>query len=183
MEELEKNKKLAEQEISGKELYDLRKGEKEKEKKKEVRKEKLHQAPKKIGRLISYAAGGVIILGGLAWFLSSSPNLPPTSMQNHSENSPPSHILTQPIPGAIQRHMLEHADGKTIPGIIIQYNCNDFDCEPELVQNLTALVEKYPNNVYLAPNNYDGKIIITKLGRREIMDSFDEQAIKTFINK
>lgn len=77
--------------------------------------------------------------------------------------------------------MLEHSDGKEKPGIIIQYNCDDFDCEPDLIQKLAALAEQYPDNVYLAPNKYDGKIILTKLGKMEILDAFDEQKIKDFI--
>jgi len=181
MEELEKNKKLAEQKTKGKELYELRKRQNEEAKKKEVRKEKLSEAPKKIGRYILYAAVGVATIGGLGWFISSRPSLPPTSQQNHSEQSPPAHIVTQPIPDAIQRHMLEHADGGDAPGIIIQYNCNDFNCEPDLVKKLTTLVEQYPDNVYLAPNTYNGKVILTKLGKRKILDAFDEQGIKDFI--
>ena len=181
MEELEKNKKFAEHKISGKELYDLRKRQNKEAKKKEARKEKLNEAPKKIGHYILYVAVGVVTIGGLGWFIISRPNLPPTTQQNHSELSPPSHIVTQSIPEVIQRHMLEHADGGGKSGIIIQYNWNDFDCETNLVQKLTTLVKQYPDNVYLAPNVYDGKIILTKLGRRKILDGFDEQIIKNFI--
>jgi len=102
---------------------------------------------------------------------------------NHVEQSPPAHIVTQPIPEPIQRHMLEHADGIEggKSGIIIQYNCQDFDCEEDLVEMLTELVRDYPSNVYLAPNDYNGKIILTKLGKIEILDGFDEDKIKDFI--
>ena len=181
IEELEKNKKLAEEKLSGKELYELKKRQKGEVTKKEGRKEKLREAPEKVKHYILYAVIGAAIIGSLGWFIATRPHLPPTSQQNHSEQSPPAHIVTQPIPDIIQRHMLEHADGRNRPGIIIQYNCNDFDCEPGLVQKLTTLVEEYPDNVYLAPNTYDGTIILTKLGKIEILDGFDEQAIKNFI--
>lgn len=177
----EKNKKLAEQKLSSKELYELRKRQKEEAKKKDRRKETLAKAPKKIGKYSLYGLIGVAVIGGLGWFILTRPSLPPTSMEGHIEQSPPSHIVSQPIPENIQKHMLEHADGKGAPSIIIQYNCDDFDCEPDLVQKLTELVKQYPENVYLAPNNYDGKIILTKLGKREILENFDKQAIKNFI--
>ena len=171
--------------LTPKEQYDLKKKKKDQTKGKEQLKEKINATPKKIGKFILYILITVGIIGGIGWFVSLVPNLPPTSMQNHSEDSPPAHIVTERIPDSIQRHMLEHADGGTrqgdIPGIIIQYNCDDYECEPDLVQKLTALVEEYPKNVYLAPNNYDGKIILTRLGKREVLDSFDAQIIRDFI--
>ena len=75
----------------------------------------------------------------------------------------------------------EHADGSGKPGIIIQYNCQKYTCEPDLIEKLTVLVKEYPDNVYLAPNNYDGKIILTKEGKLEILEQFDEQKMKDFI--
>lgn len=48
-------------------------------------------------------------------------------------------------------------------------------------EKLTEIVKDYPKNIYLAPNNYDDKIILTKIGKREILDNFDEQAIRDFI--
>ena len=181
MEELEKNKKLAEQELSGKELYELQKKQKEEAKKKERRKETPQEAPKKIGKYLFYSAIGITVVGGLGWFISTRPSLPPTTAQNHTEDMPQAHITDQPIPDRMQRHMLEHSDGKGKPGIIIQYNCSDFDCEPDLIQKLTVLAEQYPDNVYLAPNKYDGKIILTKPGKSKVLDAFDENAIKEFI--
>lgn len=181
MEELEKNKKLAEQKLSSKELYELRKKQKEEARKKEARKAALSEAPKKIGRYLLYGGIVVAIIGGLGWFISTRPNLPPTTAQGHTEDAPQAHIIDSPIPDSMQRHMLEHSDGRGRPGIIIQYNCNDFNCEQGLIQKLADLVKEYPDNVYLAPNKYDGKIILTKLGKREILDTFDEKAIKNFI--
>lgn len=77
--------------------------------------------------------------------------------------------------------MLEHADGKNKPGIIIQYNCQKYACEPDLVKKLTDLAKAYPENVYLAPNSYDAKIFLSKLNRRESLDAFDENKIRQFI--
>lgn len=181
MEELEKNKKLAEQKLYGKELYELQKKQKERARKKERGEEKLREVPKKVGRYMLYVFVGAGIIGGIVWFGATRPNLPPTTDVNHVEQSPPAHIVTQPIPDKIQRHMLEHADGGGRPGIIVQYNCVDFECAQDLIEKLTELVKQYPDNVYLAPNNYDGKIILTKIGRRKILDDFDGQAIKNFI--
>ncbi len=124
----------------------------------------------------------VAVIGLGLWYLSTRPNLPPTDMQGHIEESPKAHIVDAPMPDAIQRHMLEHADGKGKPSIIIQYNCKKFSCEPDLVVKLTDLVKQYPDNVYLAPNDYDGKIILTKMGKLQILDGFDEESIKKFIS-
>lgn len=171
--------------LTPKEQYDLKKKKKDQTKGKEQLKEKINATPKKIGKFILYILITVGIIGGIGWFVSLVPNLPPTSQQNHSENSPPAHILTTAIPDSIQRHMLEHADGSDAngPGIIIQYNCDDYECEAEMVEQLTVLVSGYPDNVYLAPNNYDGKIILTRLGKREVLDEFDQEIIKNFIER
>jgi len=172
-----------EQKLSGKELYELKKKQNEKAEKKEQRKEVLSEAPKKIGRYFLYSLVSVGIVSGLWWLISTRPNLPPTTLRGHIEESPKAHIADTPIPDVIQRHMLEHADGKGKPSIIIQYNCQKYVCEPDLVEKLTALAKEYPDNVYLAPNNYDGKIILTKEGKLETLDQFNEQKIKDFIEK
>ena len=68
----------------------------------------------------------IIVIVGAFWalisFLMNASNLPPTSQQNHIEESPASHILTTPIPEKIQRHMIEHSDGdeRKGSGILIQ---------------------------------------------------------------
>ncbi len=141
---------------------------------------------RKLIRFAKRAGYGAISIGVAAlgiWYLSTRPNLPPTDMQGHIEENPKAHISDAPIPDAIQRHMLEHADGKGKPGVLIQYNCNKYQCDSNLIPQLTALVEKYPDNVYLAPNDYDGEIILTKLGKIKILDTFNEQAIKNFIEQ
>lgn len=137
-------------------------------------------------KIKSWIVAILVLVGfvGIIWLIVQAPKgpkLPPTVMQGHIEQSPSAHISNVPIPDAVQRHMLEHADGKDKPGVIIQYNCKDYSCEPDLVDKLEALVAQYPDNVYLAPNNYNGKIILTKLGELKNLDNFDEQRIKEFI--
>ena len=180
MEELEQNKKLAEAaQLTKQERKRLKKQRKREERQQEHSQEKMKKIIT-IAVIILIVGGGIFALG---WFFSTGASLPPTTMLNHSEQSPPAHILTVPIPDAIQRHMLEHADGGGRPGIIIQYNCEDFACEQDLVGNLTELVKRYPANVYLAPNNYGGKIILTKVGRRQILEEFDQRTIEDFIGR
>ena len=124
-----------------------------------------------------------LIIIGIIWFAASRPNLPPIDLAGHIEQNPPSHILDQEMTEAIQKHMLEHADGddKKGQGMIIQYNCKKYSCEKDFIPKLTTLVKKYPKNIYLAPGNYDGKIILTKLGQRKTLSSFDEGQITDFI--
>ncbi len=122
-----------------------------------------------------------LIIIGIIWFVASRPNLPPIDMAGHIEENPSAHILNTEMTEPIQKHMLEHADGKGKPSILIQYNCKKYNCEKSLIEKLKVLVKKYPENVYLAPGNYDGKIILTKLGQRKILSSFDEAQITDFI--
>jgi len=183
MDELENNKREAEKALSPKDHYDKKKAEKDRERQQKKGKEKTVRGGKKIVKRMVWTIGILVIIGAGVWLLALAPNLPPTSSQNHSETIPASHIITTQMPDAIQRHMLEHADGGGAPGIIIQYNCDDYDCEADLIQKLTSLVEGYPDNVYLAPNVYDGKIILTREGGREVLDEFNEQIIKNFIEQ
>lgn len=169
------------QPLSGKEAYEFKKRNKRTAEEKRKKMVLMKGVPKK---LLVYAAYVLVALGTtilIIWFVTSRPNLPPTTDINHSEDVPPSHILTKPMPDLTQRHMLEHADGRGQPGIIIQYNCTEFTCESGLVERLVEIVERHPDNVYLAPSSYDGRIILTKLGRRKILDELDEQAINEFI--
>ncbi len=182
MDNLDKNlQQPASHQLSNQERNQLNRELKEKERKQERAQEKRRRLFKKLLIIVPVVivVGGVIALIG--WFLSSRPNLPPTDMQGHIEENPKAHIVTEPIPVNIQRHMLEHADGKTKPGVIIQYNCKKYACESDLITKLTELVKQYPDNVYLAPNDYDGKIILTKMGKIQVLDNFDEQTIKDFI--
>jgi len=150
--------------------------------KKEGKEKQYKQAKmKRMLKTISFVLAGVALIGGAVLFFTSQSYLPPTAMHPHIEESPDSHIVTEPIPEDIQRHMLEHADGGNDPGVIIQYNCDDYDCESDLIDKLTSLAERYSSNVYLGPNKYDAKIVLTKLGRREVLKEFDEEKIKNFI--
>lgn len=128
---------------------------------------------------ISFAVLSIII--GLFWYIKSLPNMPPIDMAGHIEKNPPAHILDTEMPESIQKHMFEHADGKGKPGILIQYNCKKYNCEKDLIEKLKVLIKKYPENVYLSPNNYDGKIILTRLNKREILEKFVEKKIISFI--
>ncbi len=132
---------------------------------------------------IAIIFASILLMAGLIWYVASRPNLPPTDLARHIEQNPPSHILNDPMPEVIQKHMLEHADGKGAPGIVIQYNCQKYSCEKGLVKKLEAIIKKYPQHVYLAPGNYDGMIILTRLGQREVLDKFDEKKILNFINQ
>lgn len=124
----------------------------------------------------------IAVFGRFIWYAVTRPNLPPTDLQGHVEENPPAHIMDKPMPESIQKHMLEHADGKGAPGVIIQYNCQKYTCGSDLVEKLKTIVDKYPQNVYLAPGSYDGKIILTRLGKREILADFDEDRMIDFID-
>ncbi len=130
-----------------------------------------------------YLLATLIFFGGLVWFLndrSGRRRLPPTDLKGHVELSPRSHILYDPMSEPIQKHMLEHADGMGRPGVVIQYNCQDFGCERDLITRLEELVKQY-DYVYLAPNDYDGKIILTKYQDILVLEQFDRDKIINFI--
>lgn len=112
--------------------------------------------------------------------------LPPTTMDGHLETVPDSHILDKQMPLTMQKHMLEHADATEggPGGVIINYNCENFDCEEDLIQKLTDVANEYPEFVYLTP--FDGmtvKIAITSLGKIEVFDELDEAALVKFIER
>ena len=161
--------------------YDARKRQKEADRKALQRKSQLKRVGALTGRRLLYAGVPLALAAGALWWWTSGPSLPPTGMKGHIESNPPSHILKVPMAEVVQRHMLEHADGRGPPGVIIQYNCDDYDCEPDLIQKLAEIVRDHRTNVYLAPASYDGKIILTKLNRRKVQEDFDDAAIRRFI--
>lgn len=113
--------------------------------------------------------------------VSSIKVLPPTTMSGHVEDSPSSHILREPMPISIQKHMLEHSDGTGRPGVIINYNCEDYSCEENLIENLESFAGKY-DFVYVAPfKNMDAKIALTSLNKIEILEEYSEDNIDDFI--
>ena len=106
---------------------------------------------------------------------------PPIDLQGHSEESPADHVLKNPMPILIQKHMLEHADGDGAPGVIISYNCDDFVCEFGLVEKLELFAKKY-DFVYVAPfPGMKSKIVLTKYGKLDKLETFDEARIVGFI--
>ena len=137
---------------------------------------------KKIKNYGIFIAILVLVVAGFYFLFSSVKTLPPTDMKGHVEQSPISHILKEPMPLAIQRHMLEHADGTGPPGIIINYNCDDYNCEPNLIEKLEAFAEIYTANVYVAPfKNMDAKIVLTRQNGIDILENYDEGRIRNFI--
>lgn len=98
---------------------------------------------------------------------------PPTSGP-HYESLAPWGIHTAPIRNELQVHNLE--DG----GVMVQYNCPD-GC-PELVDQLSGIVERYDRFVILAPYpDMDTRIALTTWGRIDTLDAFDEPRIVRFI--
>ena len=137
---------------------------------------------KKIRNYGIFIAVLVLVIVGIYFMFSSVKTLPPTDMRGHIEENPPSHILKEPMPLAIQRHMLEHADGSGSGGIIINYNCEDYNCESDLIEKLEAFARIYTANVYVAPfKDMDAKIVLTRQNGIDILDDYDEGRINNFI--
>src|SRR3546814_5300901 len=67
-----------------------------------------------VPRYALYAAVMAAIAVAAVW-IWIRPSLPPTTMAGHTEELPGGYVLSTPMPEAIQRHMLEHADGKVRP--------------------------------------------------------------------
>jgi hypothetical protein len=133
--------------------------------------------------------GGVVatiglVIGGIFQFAGTQKNLPPTSFgPGHIEEFPPQQINTVPILRSIQEHVMERGGGHhQVGSMLVQYNCDDYQCEQNLVQMLVELVGDYPSYVYLAPfPGMDAMIALAAPGRLETLDNFDEQAIRQFI--
>ena len=126
-----------------------------------------------------------LLIWGVIAIIPGGESLPPTTMQGHIEAIPDSHVLKSPMRIEVQKHMLEHADGINggPPGVVINYDCNNFDCAPDLIEKLEAFATIYPSNVYVAPfRNMPVKIALTRLGRIETLDEYDEATIDNFIN-
>src|SRR3546814_20654581 len=102
-----------------------------------------------------------------AVLICSRPSLPPTTMAGHTEELPGGYVLSTPMPEAIQRHMLEHADGKGRPGVIIQYNCDDFVCGVDLFDQLAAVVHRLGAYVSRAHGNHGGQTILRRQANKQ----------------
>ena len=116
---------------------------------------------------------------------ATSKTLPPTKLIHpHTESLPPQQINTQPIPRGIQIHVMERNRTHPPGQMLVQYNCQDYQCEPDLIQKLTDLVQEYPPQVYLAPYpRMDAKIALAAPGNLEILETFDEERIREFIDR
>jgi len=123
-----------------------------------------------------------LLIGVPTYLYQTSEILPPTSSRGHSEVTVPSHVLRQPMGVMVQMHMLEHADGEGPASVIINYNCNDFNCEEGLIEKLEAFGEKYPTNIYVAPfPRMSAKIALTAEGRMDLLEEYDAKRIERFI--
>ena len=72
----------------------------------------------------------------------------------------------------------------TVGGMLVQYNCDDYQCESDLVEKLVEVVQEYPPQVYPAPYpGMDAKIALAAPGRLETLDVFDEERIRQFIER
>ena len=98
---------------------------------------------------------------------------PPTSGP-HLPYTAPWGIHNEPIAKELQIHNLEDR------GVLIQYNCPS-GC-PDLVDKLKGIVQRYPDEVILAP--YPGmprRIALTAWTRIDTFDQFEEARIQRFI--
>ena len=141
-------------------------------------------------RLLKRLGGavGVLVLVALVGFVgyrwaTTAKIYPPTDIQGHTEAYPPQRILTTPMPLDIHKHILEHSQDSGRSGVIINYNCTDFECAPDTIERLEAIARAY-GFVYLAPfPGMDAKITVTRLGRQIVLDSVDEARIREFIER
>ena len=135
-----------------------------------------------LGAVVAVVALAVV---GVVFLIATSDILPPTTFgPGHSEAFPPQRINLEPIPRRIQEHVMERGGGHHQAGsMLVQYNCEDYQCEPDLIGQLTDLVQGYPPQVYLAPYpNMDAKIALAAPGRLQTLKSFDKGKIREFIN-
>ena len=137
------------------------------------------------------AVGGLAVvgvaIGGLVFSMTTSSTfgktLPPTGFSaNHLESLPRQQINTQPIPRLEQEHVMERAAGHELGSLLVQYNCVEYQCDPDLTEKLIEIVTTFPEYVYLAPYpTMDAKIALAAPGRLLTLDVFDEAKIRKFI--
>ena len=138
----------------------------------------------KISKWVYLLMGVLVILVVLYLALSGPKKLPPNDILGHVEEYPTEKVLTQPLEIPVFKHILEHTNtsGRR-PGVIISYNCLDFDCEENLIGNLEAFTNDF-DYVYVAPYpNMDVKIAITKYDETMILKEYDEETITKFIKE
>jgi len=137
-------------------------------------------------------AGGiaaiVLVIGGLTLFITTrstfGKELPPTSFTPaHSESLPTGQINTAPIPRLVQEHVMERNATHPRGRMLVQYNCVQYQCEPDLVETLIRIVREFPPSVYLAPYpTMDAKIALAAPGRLLTLETLDEDQIREFIS-
>ncbi len=143
-------------------------------------------------RRLLMGAGGIAVvalaIGGLVLFMTTrstfGKELPPTAFTPaHLESFPPQQINDLPIPRLVQEHVMERNAGHPRGSMLVQYNCVDYQCEPDLVERLTDIVLDFPSYVYLAPYpTMDAKIALAAPRRLLTLDVLDESKIRKFIN-
>ncbi len=143
-------------------------------------------------RTLLMSAGGFAVvglaIGGIVLFMTTrstfGKELPPTGYTPaHSEAFPRQQINNQPIPRLVQEHVMERNAGHERGSMLVQYNCVDYQCEPDLVERLTEIVGDYPPYVFLAPYpTMDAMIALAAPGKLLTLDALDEDQIHEFIN-
>ena len=137
------------------------------------------------------AAGFAVVglaIGGIVLFMTTrstfGKELPPTGYTPaHSEAFPPAQINFRPIPRLVQEHVMERNAGHDKGSMLVQYNCVDYQCEPDLVERLEVIVRDYPPYVFLAPYpTMDAMIALAAPGKLLTLDALDEGRILNFIN-
>ena len=152
---------------------------------KESRTARLLNLRRTILTVIGGLAAVALVVGGIYLWAINQKELPPTSFgPNHFESFPPQQINTVPIPRREQEHVMERGNDHRKGSMMVQYNCRVYECEPELVENLTEIVRSYPPNVYMAPYpTMDAKIALTAPGKRKTLETLNEDQIREFLNK
>lgn len=78
---------------------------------------------------------------------------------------------------------MERTPGLPRGQMLIEYNCVDYECDPNFVLAFERIVRSYPPTVYLAPfPGMDAKIALAAPGRLETLDGLDEDRIRSFID-
>jgi len=125
-----------------------------------------------------------VLFFGIYAFVTKK-TLPSTTMENHIESRPPSQILNNPLNPRIHRHLLEHVSESqgSRGGVIINYDCKNYDCEPGLIQDLEGFTQGN-EYVYVAPyKNMKAKIVVSSLGNQIQMNIFDNTRIDNFMSR
>ncbi len=159
---------------------------------KERRRESGRARLRSLRRTLLLVAGGVaalvLVVGSLALFITTRSDfgkeLPPTSYTiAHSESLPTGQINNAPIPRLVQEHVMERNAGHPKGSMLVQYNCLEYPCEPDLVEKLITIVRDFPPYVYLAPYpTMDAKIALAAPGRLLTLETLDEGKIREFIS-